>query len=165
MDALAAKLGVSKGAIYQYFPSKEKLLVDVGTDLSERMIRDIEMMLKTDKAFFELAGEVLGPFYEILESWQSVIIFSILDEARLSDKLRELVEVFDRRVADLLVKYFERQKKAKRLREDVDSESLALGVILLQQGYMVHIAVGMPKSKARKAWIELLKATQTGIRR
>ena len=72
MEEIAAEAGLSAGAIYRYFPSKEHLLRSV-----------IECYLEQNHALFELdAGETVSPFAALLAKGRMVWDLLLSEEGR-----------------------------------------------------------------------------------
>src|SRR5689334_23027214 len=66
IDVIAERLGLSKGAIYLYFKSKEELFVAIYTNQMERQLRSIrESYQPADRVMLKLE-KVLDEFIKLL---------------------------------------------------------------------------------------------------
>jgi AcrR family transcriptional regulator len=161
MEDIAKELGVSKGAIYLYFRSKEGLVREICKiapgQLREALISSFSRrdMLTGASEFFEgslarsMAG--LGLYFEIIgEAYRSASIRRILSESYTLS-------------LQILTEFIEGLKKEGRIRRDFDAALLARGLVALHDGLMASIVLGKDASEAKKAWNETIEILMRGM--
>ncbi len=157
MDDVAKHLGVSKGAIYLYFPSKEHLFeamsrnappafkeilystFSFGTDPVESANRFFDLMMKRFGSYPRLSMEILS-------------------EASRNPSLKRILRQNQEQTAKSLVSFLEESRKMKLIDESVDLASLAYALIALWNGLETLVVSGLTIAEAKKAWLEGFKA-------
>lgn len=170
MSEIAESLGVSKGAIYQYFGSKEELFLEVIRDYIKYTQKDLISFLDvhppneiSNDEFFDIMFN-LGQ----VQSHESITIldrlFPPLDfNLAISELIRnnpsmqkEMTKYYTDSIK-LLANYFEEYKKKGIIKKEIDSSSLSIGITSLQDGLMAAIQMGLEISEIRKTWKEVTK--------
>jgi len=155
INDIAAELGVSKGAIYQYFDSKEQLLIEALKFHGEKRGQVLRRFL--DSGSFKSLS--MGEFFdEMLELRLGSLALSV-DLLRETDSNKELRKSFDQVLEGWgqgLVNLIEESKSRGEIRADVDSFSLARGVLALRDGLYNQLMLGADKHEARKTWTDIM---------
>ncbi len=164
IDDVAKKLGVTKGAVYWYFKSKEELIAAV----LKKFQSDIE---KTSFDSFynkpiENAFTAIFDRFSLSDDRQRAIFFEMFALASRNTEVRHAT----REYFDGLVKTFEeaiiREKRQNFLQTQTDPRTLALLMVALYSGLQNYEMVWMCQTEIRDLWLEgtkiLLKPSYTG---
>jgi AcrR family transcriptional regulator len=106
LDDVAAAVGVTKGVIYYYFPSKEAVLTEIRTTAIREAIARLEEIVAEGgppRAQLERAiGDLVGHIFDDLERYANVLHTSrsISDESR--EQVRTLQRHFERLVQEII---------------------------------------------------------------
>ncbi len=157
MDDVAKKIGVSKGALYLYFPSKE--------DLFEAICRTQPLALKEIlySSFSDgknPVGSASGFFDKMLKQYGSNpgLGFEIFSEASRNPGLRRVLRKTQDEFTEILTGFLEQMRKKQLVSGDLDLVSLARALIALYNGLESMLVSGLSVDEARRAWLEGLKA-------
>jgi AcrR family transcriptional regulator len=147
MDDIANELGISKGAIYQYFDSKEQLLAILYMSGPENLRSHFSA--NSGKAPAAVAKEV---FSKMGTRANANLFADFLAEAsrntNLQKALRENIERFNVVVQDLI-----KERNPKMSREEIsEAHQVAAMLGLIFNGLSCWLAVGVPESEAREIW-------------
>ena len=164
MADIAGDLGGSKGAIYQYFESKEQLFIEAMKHHGERRGRVLRGFLDSGSLKAISTGEF---FDEMLELRLSSIPLGV-DLLRETDRNRALRKM----LVDVaegwgrgLVELIDEMKARGEVRADIDSSSLSRGILALRDGLYSHLMMGAGEEEVRETWVLmmgfLMKAVQT----
>jgi AcrR family transcriptional regulator len=129
---LEREIGLSRGAIFNYFPSKEELFVELAARDTKRV----------SEAFLEHGLE--GVLHEILEfeaSWLTVY-FELVRRARTDPLFRERLESREHEFVLANRARVEEAQRAGEIRDDLDPKSLGIFVNLVLHGLMLQRATG-----------------------
>jgi len=129
---LEREVGLSRGAIFNYFPSKEDLFLELAARDTKRV----------SEVFLDQGLE--GVLHEILDfdpSWLSVYL-ELVRRARTDPAFRTRLE--DRETEFVLANRarVEEAQRAGEIRDDLDPKSLGIFVNLVVHGLMVQRATG-----------------------
>ncbi|MGZ4948696.1 MAG: TetR/AcrR family transcriptional regulator [Halobacteriota archaeon] len=157
MEDIGNHLGVSKGALYLYFKSKEELFRAI-TEQAQDQLREVltdsfkeRDLLKGARAFLDTA---LSPQYRP----NLYLTFEFLSEASRNDELREILK--DDHDNDLAaVRAFLQDQRAREIiRSDIDIHSLSIGIVGLYYGLRASLIIGDDESDVKRAWVDAVKA-------
>ncbi len=157
MDDVAKKLGVSKGALYLYFASKDELFEAICRREPAAFKEILYSTFSEERDPLKSASEF---FDKMLKRYGSNpgLGFEIFLEAshnsRLKKVLRETQDVY----AGTLMSYLEEGQKRGFVGENLDLRSLTYALIGLWNGIETLIVTGLSVAEARKAWLEGFKA-------
>lgn len=170
MAEIAECLGVSKGAIYQYFKSKEELFLEVIKFYVEYTQKDLVTFLNsrppqdisTDEFFdimFNLEQSASFENFKILDKLFPPLDFNLaMSELMTSNPLmKEEMTKYYKDSIKLMADYFESYKTKGLIKKDIDSFSLSMGITSIQDGLMVAMQMGIEISDIRKSWKEITK--------
>ena len=157
MEDIAQRIGVSKGALYSYFPSKRELFRAL-TEQAQNQLREVlsdsfkeRDLLKGASAFLDSA---LSPEYRS----NLYLTFEFLSQASRNDELRNMLK--DDHENDLTVvrAFLEDQRARGVIRSDIDIHSLSFGIIGLYYGLRAGLIIGDEISDVKQAWADTIKA-------
>ena len=157
MDDVAKKLGVSKGALYLYFASKDELFEAICRREPAAFKEILYSTFTEEQVPLKSAGEF---FDKMLKRYGSNpgLSFEIFSEASHNPRLRKVLRETQDVYAGTLMNYLEEGQKRGFVGENLDLRSLTYALIGLWNGIEVLVATGLSVSEARKAWLEGFKA-------
>ena len=168
MDDIAKRLGVSKGAIYLYFSSKE--------DLFEAMCKTAPQAFK--EILYSSFGDGANPVQSATQFFDKMLklsasnpglSFEILSEASRNPSLKRILKQNHEEYERVLTGFLAEGRKRKIVGDNLDIRPLANALIALWNGLETLLVSGLPIDEARRAWLEALKAIfmmqQGGLRR
>jgi AcrR family transcriptional regulator len=161
MDDIAKELGVSKGALYLYFRSKEGLIREI-CKIAPVELREA---LKSSFSGRDMLTGASDFFDDSLERSQAGrgLYFEILAEAYRTLSIRRIVGESYEQSLGVLTEFIENLRNEGRIRQDFDALSLARGLVALHDGLNARIFVGTDSPAAKKAWNETIKILMRGI--
>jgi AcrR family transcriptional regulator len=129
---LEREIGLSRGAIFNYFPSKEDLFVELAARDTKRV----------SEVFVDQGLE--GVLHEILEfdpSWLAVYL-ELVRRSRTDPAFRRRLESREHEFVLTNRARVEQAQRAGEIRDDLDPKSLGIFVNLVLHGLMVQRASG-----------------------
>lgn len=157
MEEIAKRLGVSKGAIYLYFSSKE--------DLFEAMCKTAPQAFK--EILFSSFGDEANPIQSATQFFDKMLklsasnpglSFEILSEASRNPTLRRILTENREEYERVLTGFLAEGLNRKIIRDDLDIRALANALIALWNGLETLLVSGLSIDDARRAWLEALRA-------
>ena len=157
MDDIAKRLGVSKGAIYLYFSSKE--------DLFEAMCKTAPQAFK--EILFSSFGNEVNPIQSATEFFDKMLkmsasnpglSFEILSEASRNPSLKRILKQNHQEYEEVLTNFLAEGRKRRIVGDNLDLRPLANSFIALWNGLETLLVSGLSIEEARRAWLEALKA-------
>ena len=157
MDDIAKRLGVSKGAIYLYFPSKE--------DLFEAMVKTAPQAFK--EILYSSFGDEADPVQSATQFFDKMLklsasnpglSFEILSEASRNPTLKRILKQNHEEYEEVLTSFLAEGQKRRFVGDNLDIRPLANALIALWNGLETLLVSGLTIEEARNAWLEALKA-------
>ncbi len=155
MIDIARSVGVSKGALYQYFNSKTELLLAVFEAHATRRGQEVEKFLDAEG----LRSIATAEFFDKMAEMRMVGIVitpSLAQELSENESVKEWIQGASDRWVQSLANVLEKIIEDSSKSIDVSSESLARGIIALRDGLYSSLLYGCDMAKVRKAWIEVI---------
>ncbi|UCE10446.1 MAG: TetR/AcrR family transcriptional regulator [Candidatus Thorarchaeota archaeon] len=151
MDDVAKALGVSKGAIYQYFRSKKELFLaaldyhaGVRGSVVQSFLQEGGLKALCTEEFFDRMRE---------ESMGSLLLnYDLLRVALSDDTLRKQLRVKHEQWVKGVAEMIQHSLGEKEVSDEVDFLSLARAVLAIRDGLYGSLIVGGDAKKARRAW-------------
>ncbi len=176
MADIATSLGVSKGAIYQYFGSKEELFLEVIRDYIKYTQKELISFLDVHPPQDLVTDEFFDIMFNLGQS-QSIESLTIVDRLfppldfnlAISELIKSnpsMKKEMTKYYADsikLMAEYFEDYKNKGVIKHEVDTWSLSIGITSLQDGLMAAIQMSLEISEIRKAWKEVTKIMLSSV--
>lgn len=141
LDEIAAAAKFTKGAIYYYFRSKEKLLLDILDDIEARSIGT------TAQDVLGAGGttiDLLVRFALLQARWASanpddlaILMLTSIESANKKGKVNKRVAQLYDRFRQTLEELLERARAAEQIGKDVSGEKFILAVMALHDGNML----------------------------
>jgi len=155
MADIADSLGVSKGAIYQYFKSKEQLFIEALRHHGERRADVVRDFLESGSLESISTGQFFDEMLE-LRLGSLALNTDLLRETARNEALRKMLVGVAEGWGRGLVELIDEMKRVGTVRDDVDSSSLSRGILALRDGLYSHLMMGADKSDVRETWVVIM---------
>jgi AcrR family transcriptional regulator len=151
MEEIASLLGVTKPAIYQYFPGKEDLYAAVAEHGREELAAILERSFNNRdlRAGSEIMFDTLARYTPQFNSMYSEMMLLAAHNERIRDLLRQ-DRIEDIRIVE---QFIARQQGTGLISGKLDSRVLAIACDALVNGLLIDIMAGLDKEEAKKIWI------------
>jgi AcrR family transcriptional regulator len=152
MDDIARELGVSKGALYSYFKSKEDLLKEI----SLQGHQTLRVILAETSRCKSLETALEQVYTMITERYKGNLHshFEIVSLASHDEKIRKIVFEDYQKDITAVEAFVEEKKKRGFIRTDVDARVLAELFTALYMGTMAKLIIGVPNQEVHDHWIK-----------
>jgi len=144
MDKIAEEAGVSKGALYWHFKSKEELFVELKERSIAKARKQFEKLFAQKKPFDIKLREAIGLYISFLVPENREVArlnAEFLAEApkipKLNDMLKDQYEMFRSLIASTIREAIEKGE----LRKDIDPEIVSLILLAMLDGLELHWAI------------------------
>ena len=151
MTAIAESLGVTKTALYQYFPGKEELYAAVAEHGREELAAILEKSFnKRDlRSGSEILFDTLARYTPQFNGIYSEMMMLAMHNERIRNLLRE-DRIEDIRVVE---RFVASQQKTGLISSQLNPRVLAIACDALMNGLLIDIMAGMDKDEAKKIWL------------
>jgi AcrR family transcriptional regulator len=152
MDDVAQEVGVSKGALYSYFTSKEDLLKEISLQ-GHQILRNILMETGTCHNLEEALERV---YTMITEKYQGNLHtqFEIIAQSSHDQKIQKIVFEDSQKDVGAVEGFVEEKKKQGVIRTDVDARVLAELFTALYLGTLAKLLIGYPNKEVHDYWVK-----------
>jgi len=152
MDDVAKEVGVSKGALYSYYRSKEDLIKEISLQ-GHQTLRTILSETSKCKSLQDALEQV---YTMITEKYKGNLHtdFEIVAIASSDKKIREIVFEDYQKDIEAVVAFIDEKKKLGFIRTDVDARVLAELFTALYMGTMAKLVIGFSNIDVRDQWIK-----------
>lgn len=164
IDDVAKKLGVTKGAVYWYFKSREDLVAAV----LKKFQGDIERT-SFESFYNRPIEEVFSQLFErfsLTDDRQRAIFFEMFALAARNSDVRHATREYYLGLVATFEEAIRREKKKHFIQTQADPHTLALLLVALYSGLQNYEMVWMYQNEIRDLWTEgtkiLLKPSYTG---
>ncbi len=157
MIDIAESMGVSKGAIYQYFRSKRDLLMSALQTHIDSRGREVRKVLDSESITAISTGEFFDRMLAMRMGSLALSLDLLSDAAANRSALQWIrgnYELWVEGVSDMIDGF----KASGVIKKNVDSNSLARGILALRDGLYSTLDLGSDKSKARTAWVTVMSS-------
>ncbi len=152
MDDVAKEVGVSKGALYSYFESKEDLLKEISLE-GHQALRDIlsqtckfnNLEAALEEVYTRITDQFKGNFHTHFE----VVALSSHDP-----KIRQIIFEDYQKDIESVEAFVEEKKKQGVIRTDVDASVLAELFTALYLGTLAKLVIGLPNKQVHDGWVK-----------
>jgi AcrR family transcriptional regulator len=155
MDDVAKRVGVSKGALYLYFNSKEELFKGIYEKAPQILGDLIRSSFKGDN-FMQSSSQI---FDNLMKQYASNpgLSFEIFAEATRNPGLKKVLRTNYDEYVNVMVNFLKEQKQQSHSTKDQDLYALAQALISLWNGMEALLVVGYPVAEVKRAWLEALR--------
>ncbi|SFI84071.1 TetR/AcrR family transcriptional regulator [Thermoflavimicrobium dichotomicum] len=161
VDQIVKKAGLSKGAFYAHFATKEDFLMKVLQDGFRFYFEDLKSALDKEDGnlvddFIKFSADMVVKAYA--QGFSAVLIHSAMTCQYLPKVQQELAEQMEAWRQDL-IRYFESMKKAGLIGSPLDARTLATAGMALFNGYNMqhYIDDRIDLMETIKVFVELLQ--------
>jgi AcrR family transcriptional regulator len=151
MDEIAEKLGVSKGALYTYFKSKDDVLKEIyqsGRQIMRKILctsADTDDFIQTMEKIYHLTTEKYDKYIRIY--------FELLALATHDEKIKKIVKDDYEKDLDLTHEFIQNLVDKKKIRTDIDSRTLAQLFRSIWIGTSEKLVLGYDPAEVHENWI------------
>jgi AcrR family transcriptional regulator len=161
MEEIAGVLGVTKPALYQYFPGKEDLYAAVAErgrqelkGILERSYQNTDIRRGSEALFDALS--LYAPQFQGTYSEMMLI-------APHNERIRKVIEEDLREDVLVIERFITRQQKTGLVSSRLNARELAIAFHAIISGLLLDIMAGMDKDEAKRIWIATVGAlTRSG---
>jgi len=155
MEDVAQEVGVSKGALYSYFKSKEDLLKEI----SLQGHQTLRTMLSETCTQNNLEDALEQIYTTITEKYKGNLHthFEIVSIASHDAQIRKIVFEDYQKDIEAIDAFLEEKKKQGAIRNDVDARVLAELFTALYMGTLAKLLIGYPNNEVHDGWIKSMK--------
>lgn len=144
MDDIVNESGLSKGAIYSYFESKQELFLALSDRRMGSMMQNVKSIFESDEAAIQKLEKAInisfGYFVETcVEDCQIELEFWV--EAPRIESLKKRLTMRYNTIHQFLVDYLNNEIKNGRFREDLDTNAMASLIMATIRGLSLHRAM------------------------
>ena len=166
MDDVVRESGLSVGAIYSYFPSKEDLFLALSDERSEQSIGYMNDLFRRPGPMGEKCREAVDYFFSMLEddllSFARVSV-EFLSEAAKSDRLKERQQHRLEGIRQFFRWLLTEGQRHGEIRDDVDVNAAAELMLALNQGILLLSAAGLRAESLAALKPAYLSLLNTGL--
>jgi len=156
MDGIAGALGVTKPALYQYFPGKEDLYAAVAEHSRQKLKGIIERSYQNrdvrggSEALFDAVSRY-APQYQGMYSEMMLM-------APHNERIRQILEEDLREDVRVIERFISRQQETGFVSSRLNARVLAVACHAMINGLLLDIIAGMDKKEAQQIWITTVEA-------
>jgi AcrR family transcriptional regulator len=155
MDDVVREAGLSVGAIYSYFPSKEELFLALCDDRSNQTLAYLNDLFRRPGRMADKSREAVDYFFTLLSDELlslARVNVEFMSEAGKSQRVKDRQERRVETVRQFLRWLFSEAQQQGEIRPDVDVAAAAELMLMLNEGILLLSAVGL-----RNVSLEALK--------
>jgi AcrR family transcriptional regulator len=154
MDDIAKEIGVSKGALYLYFPTKTDLLVEIQGQYRDRVLQSWEALLDGGDIAEGIAHSIDMVFNGEVDP---AVWHQLAADAAKDPEVRAALEVDEREDAKRMRQFLKRLEERGRIPKLADRDTVADIVMTLLRGTAVRVMIRGPSADARTKLVRALR--------
>ena len=160
MDDIAAQIGVSKGALYLYYKTKDELVLEIIKTISDEVEETLKESVSGHTPLDEWTMRLDNHLTKNALNhslFLEVTAMAARNETIRKDLLQKMTNWIDMATRNL-----EARKGQGLIRSDADSRTLALSIVSIFMGFLMLSAAGIDRQEIRERWMimgKLLFAT------
>lgn len=151
MDDIAKELGVSKGAVYQYFSSKDELF----QELCGAVAKMVEEKLQGAFSGPDLRSASAKYMTAELDRFQKrgIVMFEAFAQAPRNPAINKMVRNNYSTVKDVMTRFLQGLRDTGSLKQEMDPSSVAELLIILRHGTLATMLFGASREDAMRMWL------------
>lgn len=153
MDDIAAHLGVSKGALYLYFKSKDDLIFESARNMQGQLC-GIAMTTFPNSDPLDIWTEILDNFMP-QSSKINALYFELIAKAQRDPEIKKMSAKNLIEEIDMIVQQMASLQQRGLIPSDFDPRTIAIALISIFNGLRCMTLLGMEKTQIRQYWIEM----------
>jgi AcrR family transcriptional regulator len=150
MDDIAKELGVSKGALYQYFKNKKELLNEIVLSY-HIMFREVLKKSFGKKANSTIAEEGSQALLEKYRMHHEMF-FEVIAIAGHDPEIKQSLKTEYEKDIKLIEEYFTEQEKNGKLSTNIEANTLAQLYIAVYVGMAMKVIMGDDTAEIHRVW-------------
>jgi AcrR family transcriptional regulator len=162
MDDIAENAKISKGTLYLYFKSKEKLFYVISENSTKELKEQISKLFSKKEDLVSDAEKFYDQYRNLIHDSEKVF-FEMIAESSRNLKLRRALYEHRIKVYDIVINYLNHQLEKGFFRKNIDVNAIASGLVALYDGLTISRLLGISENSNKKAWTETIRAIFTGI--
>jgi TetR/AcrR family transcriptional regulator, repressor for uid operon len=162
MDDIAENAKISKGTLYLYFKSKEKLFYAISENSTKELKEQISKLFSKKEDLVSDAEKFYDQYRNLIHDSEKVS-FEMIAESSRNLKLRRALYEHRIKVYDIVINYLNHQLEKGFFRKNIDVNAIASGLVALYDGLTISRLLGISENSNKKAWTETIRAIFTGI--
>ena len=162
MDDIAENAKISKGTLYLYFKSKEKLFYAISENSINGLKEQLSKLFSKKEDLVSDAEKFYDQYRNLIHDSEKVS-FEIIAESSRNPKLRRALYEHRIKVYNIVINYLNHQLEKGFFRKNIDVNAIASGLVALYDGLTISRLLGISENSNKKAWIETIRAIFTGI--
>lgn len=153
MEDIAAHLGVSKGALYLYFKSKEDLIFESAKNMQGQLC-GTAMTTFPNSDPLDIWTEILDNFLP-LDPKVNALYFELIAMAERNPEIKKMSTKNLMDEIDMISQQMASLQQRGLIRSDADPCTVAIALISIFNGLRSMTLLGMPREEIHKHWIEM----------
>jgi AcrR family transcriptional regulator len=162
MDDIAENAKISKGTLYLYFKSKEKLFYVISENSTKELKEQISKLFSKKEDLVSDAEKFYDQYRNLIHDSEKVF-FEMIAESSRNLKLRRALYEHRIKVYDIVINYLNHQLEKGFFRKNIDVNAIASGLVALYDGLTISRLLGISENSNKKAWTETIRAIFIGI--
>jgi TetR/AcrR family transcriptional regulator, repressor for uid operon len=164
MDDVVRESGLSVGAIYSYFPSKEDLFLALSDDRAQHTLDYLNHLFSQPGSMTDKSRQAVDYFFDMLADDQLSLVrmhFEFLSEALKSDRFKARQAQRCESIRNFFHTLLSEAQDRGEVRRDVDIPAAAELMMALSEGILLLSASGLrrvPLDALKRAYVALLDA-------
>jgi len=164
MDDVVRESGLSVGAIYSYFPSKEDLFLTLSEDRAEQTLAYLNDLFARPGSIADKSREAVDYFFDRLSDELvplARVNVEFLSEALKSERIKERQDRRCESIRQFFISLLSEAQRRGELRGDVNIQAAAELMMALNEGIVLLSVIGLrrvPLEALKVAYIALLDA-------
>ena len=158
MDEIAEGLGLSKPALYRYYPSKEELFREIFRLFNQATSRAL-------RESFKIGGLDGETFFALIDKWGWTpnLFLSAASEAPRNPKLKKILADGYKTGVDMVRSFIEELKTRGILKKEANPRLTAMGAIAIHDGLLIWEVAGLSRQETRKAFVDIIQTMFSGL--
>ena len=156
MDDIAKEMGVSKGALYSYFKSKDDILKEIFQS-NHQILREILSTPLDGQDYIQVMQKVIEKSYRLMTAKYLEFVhtsFEIFALASHDKEVRKLIREDHEKDVDVMSEFLQKLMKKGIIRTDIDSRILAQILDALFTGIWADLIMGYDNAEVHETWIK-----------
>ncbi len=153
MEDIATHLGVSKGALYLYFKSKDDLIFESAKTMQSPLC-GMSMTTFPISDPFDIWSEILDNFMPF-DPKINALYFELIAMAEHNPKIKQISSKSLMDEIDMIERKIASQQQKGLIHADANPRTIAVALISLFNGLRMMILLGIDREEIRKRWIEM----------
>ncbi len=168
MEDIVRESGLSVGAIYTYFPSKEDLFLALADQRMEQTVAYLTELFSRPGPMAGKVGEAVDYFFHLLDTElvaYARTTFEFWSEARRLGRLQQRHAERSCRIREFFVRLFRDAQARGEIRPGIDLETAAELMMALNDGLLLHHVSGVqtvPLDRLKSTYVSFVNSGLAG---